>query len=208
MDHSWLPTLIAFCGAAGLLTIAPGVDTALVLRTSSTQGARAGVAVTLGIALGCVTWSAAVACGVASLLAASADAYHALKWVGGAYLVWLGLKLITARRPQLEAVESVGPRAGAGTGLLSNLLNPKTGVFYVSFLPQFVPAGAPVMPTILLLGVIHAVMAVVWLSVVAHAAHSCTRLLRNQSFVRAIDRVTGLVLVGLGLRLAFASDRR
>lgn len=131
---------------------------------------RAGVSVTFWIALGCVTWAAAVACGVASLLAASAEAYSALKWAGGAYLVWLGLKLITARRTQLDVDDPVGARAGAGTGLLSNLLNPKTGVFYVSFLPKFVRAGAPVIPTILLLGVIHAAMAAVWLSVLAYAA--------------------------------------
>jgi threonine/homoserine/homoserine lactone efflux protein len=207
MDGTWPTTLATFCAAAGLLTIAPGVDTALVIRTASRQGRRASLSVTLGIALGCVSWSAAVAFGVATLLAASAQAYATLKWAGGAYLVWLGVRLLTARHVQCVPDQADTLRTTARTGFLSNILNPKTGVFYVSFLPQFVPAGAPVVPTMLALGTIHALMAVVWLSLVAFAASSFKQWLSRASIVGTFDKITGLVFVVLGLRLALA-DRR
>ena len=150
--------LVAFCVAAGLLTIAPGLDTALVLRTAAAQRPRDAALAALGIVMGCLTWGAAVAFGLGALLAASELAFTVLKWAGALYLVWLGLNLLLQPRSRFDF--ELTARAGAppprsrswlGRGYFTNLLNPKVGVFYVSFLPQFLPAHVPAGPFILLL---------------------------------------------------------
>ena len=148
---SVLQALVAFSLAAGLLTITPGLDTALVLRTAAVEGPRRAAMAGAGICLGTLVWGGAVAIGLGALLATSALAFTALKWAGAAYLVWLGARLILKPRDRFD-VEAAGVPAGAGPwawfrrGLLTNLLNPKVGVFYVSFLPQFVPQGVPAAP--------------------------------------------------------------
>jgi len=98
------PSLIAFTLAAALLTVTPGLDTALVLRTAAAEGARRAFAAALGICLGCLAWGALVAIGLGVLLQASEFAYLALKWIGAAYLLWLGLRLISARRGEIVEV--------------------------------------------------------------------------------------------------------
>src|ERR1700761_2873039 len=143
-----LAALAAFTLAAALLSITPGLDTALVVRTSASEGRRAGLAATLGIALGCLGWASLTALGLGALLAASKLAYEILKWVGAAYLVWLGIKLIlnprTAFEDKTPDEKGLGVLGWFAKGFLTNMLNPKVGVFYVSFLPQFVPHGADV----------------------------------------------------------------
>jgi threonine/homoserine/homoserine lactone efflux protein len=139
--------LIAFAVAAGLLTITPGLDTALVLRTAAAEGWRRAAAVAVGIGLGCLAWGAAAAFGAGALLVASHAAYTILKWAGAAYLVWLGVNLLRKPRAAFDAGAGAAPPSGGllaalAKGFWNNLLNPKVGVFYVSFLPQFIPAGA------------------------------------------------------------------
>ncbi|HEV7383869.1 MAG TPA: LysE family translocator, partial [Phenylobacterium sp.] len=147
--------LSAYVVAAGVLTLTPGLDTALVLRTAAVEGPkRAGLAA-LGIIGGCLVWGAAVALGLGALLAASSLAFTVLKWAGAAYLVWLGLNLILKPRDKFE-LSNGAPSAGGDfiwmrRGLLTNLLNPKVGVFYISFLPQFLPTGVAPAPFIFLL---------------------------------------------------------
>ena len=134
--------LIAYLAAAGLLTITPGLDTALVLRTAAVEGRRRAALASLGIATGLLIWGLAVALGLGVLLAASQAAYTLLKWAGATYLAWLGASLILKPRSKLDLAAPA--RRGENwwaLGLLTNLLNPKVGAFYVSFLPQFVPAG-------------------------------------------------------------------
>jgi threonine/homoserine/homoserine lactone efflux protein len=210
MDAALVASLAAFSVAALLLSIAPGLDTALVLRTAASEGSRPALAAILGICLGCLVWAALVALGLGALLAASSLAYTVLKWTGAAYLVWLGIQLILKPRSRFEL--GAGPEARRGAagwfarGFLTNILNPKVGVFYVSFLPQFIPAGVPVAPMVIGLGVIHALIGTAWLSLLVLATRPITRLLRRPAILKGLDRATGLVFVGFGLRLAL--DRR
>lgn len=198
--------LIAFALAAGLLTITPGLDTALVLRTAAVEGPKRAALAGLGVVAGCLVWGAAVALGLGALLAASQLAFTALKWAGAAYLVWLGLNLILRPRDRFDLA---GGPAGAGDGLawlrrgfLTNLLNPKVGVFYVSFLPQFLPQGAPAAPFIFLLAALHGVMGLAWFAALIAATQPIAGALRKPAVVRWLDRLTGGVFLGFGLRLA------
>lgn len=199
------PSLIAFTLAAALLTVTPGLDTALVLRTAAAEGARRAFAASLGICLGCLAWGALAAVGLGVLLQASEIAYLALKWIGAAYLLYLGFRLILARRGEPEAAEA-GPGHGTNwflRGLLTNLLNPKVGAFYVSFLPQFIPAGASVAWTTLLLAAIHSALGLLWFALLIGATRPLAKALRNPALVRALDRATGAILIFVGLRLPF-----
>ncbi|HEX8224798.1 MAG TPA: LysE family translocator [Allosphingosinicella sp.] len=198
-------SLIAFTLAAALLTVTPGLDTALVLRTGAAEGARRAFAAALGICLGCLAWGALVAVGLGMLLEASELAYTALKWIGAAYLLYLGARLILVARGDDGAEGAPPPRANWFLrGLLTNLLNPKVGAFYVSFLPQFVPAGASVPATTLLLAAIHAGLGLIWFLLLIGATRPLARALREPGLVRALDRLTGVVLVYFGLKLAFS----
>jgi len=201
--------LIGYIAAASLLTITPGLDTALVLRTAVARGAREAALAGAGIAAGCFGWAALVAFGLGALFAASAQAYTGLRWIGAVYLLWLGYKMLRSRRSTFVTGSAMGPgkRHAFRTGLLTNLLNPKVGVFYVSFLPQFVPAGAHVGPYILLLGAIHASLGVAWFSCLIGATRPIARFLAKPSVVRACDRLTGAMFVAFGVGLALDSRR-
>ena len=203
-------SLLLFSLAAGLLTITPGLDTTLVLRTSASEGARPAALAALGIGLGCLVWGAAAATGLTALLTAAPLAFQVLKWAGVAYLVWLGLKMIFTRAKGLDLAEPAGAArtsTGAGwlrRGLFTNLLNPKIGVFYVTFLPQFVPVGAPAGAWMFLLAVLHVVFGLVWFAVLIAATLPLSRVLRRPAVVRWIDRIAGGVLIGFGARLALS----
>ncbi len=211
MDATLLASLAAFCLAAGLLTITPGMDTALVLRTSTSEGTPSALAASFGICLGCLIWAGMTALGLSALLAASAMAYMVLKWAGAAYLLWLGLKLLLKPRQGFEVADKAEERRGAAgwfaRGLLTNLLNPKIGVFYVSFLPQFVPHGVAVGPFIMLLGAIHAALGMAWFAILIGATRPIARAMRKPAVIAALDRLTGVVFVGFGLRLALEHRR-
>lgn len=177
---SALGSLLAFVVAASLLTITPGLDTALVLRTAASESPRRAVLTSIGIAAGCLVWAALVAVGLGALLKMSQLAYTTLRWVGAAYLIWLGVKLLRSPRRDFiveEADRSASgrPRASFARGALTNLLNPKVGIFYVSFLPQFVPHGARVAPYILLLGLVHASLGIVWFACLIAATRPIAR---------------------------------
>ena len=142
-----LPLFLAYLAAASLLTITPGVDTAMVLRAATINGARTAAMAAVGIGLGCLAWGAAVSFGLGALLQASELAYTLLKFAGAAYLVWLGARLILAPRDSLAAqgdTPQLEEWVALRRGFLTNMLNPKVGVFYVTFLPQFIPTGASV----------------------------------------------------------------
>lgn len=204
-------SLIAFTLTAALMTVTPGLDTALVLRTATVEGGRRALAASLGIVLGCLAWGAIVAGGLGALLAASELAYTILKYAGAAYLVWLGLKLILSKRADLGVAVAAGTRdTGAWLwfrrGLLTNLLNPKVGVFYVSFLPQFVPAGSGVAATTLLLAAIHALLGLAWFVALILATRPVAAALRKPRTIRWLDRATGTVFLLFAARLALSRD--
>jgi threonine/homoserine/homoserine lactone efflux protein len=200
--------LIAFSLAAGLLTITPGLDTALVLRTAAVEGPRKAWLAGFGVCLGTLCWGAMVALGLGALLAASPLAFELLKWAGCAYLVWLGIGLIL--RPRAEFAMNGGVtahRSGAGwlwKGTLNNLLNPKAGVFYVSFLPQFVPAGVPAAPWMFMLAGIHVVFGLIWFAALIGATRPIAGALQKAAVIRWLDRITGGVFLAFGLRLALS----
>jgi len=200
-------SLAAFVAAAGLLTITPGLDTALVLRTAATGDARGAALAGLGIAFGCFCWATLVAFGMGRLLAASQLGYAILRWVGGAYLVWTGYKML--RNPRQRFVDESRSdrltRAAFGTGALTNLLNPKVGIFYVSFLPQFVPHGVSVGPYILLLGAIHGLLGLIWFACLIMATRPIAGFLRRPATVKVLDRTTGGVFVAFGVALGLDS---
>jgi threonine/homoserine/homoserine lactone efflux protein len=201
-------SLTAYVAAATVLTITPGLDTALVLRNAAAGGPRQAVLTSLGIAVGCLGWATLVALGLGALLAASELAYTVLRWVGAGYLVYVGYQMLRNPRQQFIA-DAAGSdeRTAFARGVLNNLLNPKAGVFYVSFLPQFVPQHVAVGPYILLLGAIHALLGLIWFGCLTLATRPIARLLRKPAVVRGCDRVTGGMFVAFGIGLALQSRR-
>ncbi len=189
--------LVAFIGAASILTITPGLDTALVLRSAGAGGPRRAAYAAGGIALGCLLWGGAVSVGLGALLAASEFAYTMVKWAGAAYLLWLGFNLIARPRYTFDTQQSgmgdVPPIAFLKQGLLTNALNPKVGVFYITFLPQFVPAGVNVALFSFLLATIHVLLSILWFAALISATAPMGRMLRRPRFVRAMDRVAGAI---------------
>lgn len=195
----------SFAAVVALLTLTPGLDTALVLRTSVLAGRRPAWGVTLGIQLGTLIWGVLTAAGLSALLAASRLGYEILRWAGVAYLVWMGLRMILARRAAHDEPEqAVRFVAGFGRGLLTNLLNPKVGAFYVAMLPQFIPDEAPHAAMGLLLAGVHVAEGLVWSAVLIGFASLMSGFLRAPAVRRALDRLTGVVIVGFGIRLAVA----
>jgi threonine/homoserine/homoserine lactone efflux protein len=207
--NSVLTSLLAFIAAASLLTITPGLDTALVLRTAIGGSARRAALAGLGIITGCLVWALLVAFGLGALLAASKLAYVILKWVGAAYLLLVGYKMLRyPRRAYVTASESNEAHGPAfATGALTNLLNPKIGIFYVSFLPQFVPANVSVGPYILLLGVIHALLGLIWFACLIAATRPIANFLKEPAVVQACDRLTGGMFIAFGFGLALETRR-
>jgi threonine/homoserine/homoserine lactone efflux protein len=207
--------LLLFIAAAGLLTITPGMDTAMVLRTSTSCGPRDGAAASIGICLGLLIWGVGAAFGLTALLAASALAFDILKWVGAAYLVYLGLKLLvkprsssTLDRNQSEEAAKSGKNSSAFyRGFLSNMLNPKVGVFYITFLPQFIPHGVNAAGFSLLLAGIHVLITTAWFALLIALTVPLGRFLSKPGVVRNLDRLTGCVFVGFGVKLAVAKHR-
>ncbi|HVI17062.1 MAG TPA: LysE family translocator [Gaiellales bacterium] len=200
---------LVFVGVVALLTITPGADMAMVARSVFTGGRRDAFATTLGISAGCLVWAFASALGVAALLAASRTAYDALRLVGAAYLVWLGVQsLLAARRGAPELPAAAGPRRASPfrQGLLTNIFNPKIAVFYSTFLPQFIAPGDPVLALSLALAGVHIALGIAWLSLYAWLLDRAVAAFKGSRFRRTLDAVTGTVLVGLGLRLA--AERR
>ncbi|MFJ9629638.1 LysE family translocator [Streptomyces sp. NPDC101175] len=196
----------------GLLTVTPGLDTALILRTAGLGHRRRAWGVVLGIQCGTLGWGVLTSLGVTALLTASHLAYEVLRWAGAAYLMWMGGRMLWTswRRPAHEQPEadSGGPRTddtalgGWRQGIVTNLLNPKMGAFYVAVLPQFIPAGAPHLATGVLLTGVHILLALLWSSALIGFAHVLRGRLQRPSVRRCLDRVTGAAVAVFGLRLA------
>jgi threonine/homoserine/homoserine lactone efflux protein len=206
--------LLSFAVVAGLLTLVPGIDTALVLRSSISKTRSFAFATALGINTGTMVWGIAAAVGVSALLAASELAYRVLTMAGAAYMVWLGASLLWKSRG--KATLPAGPRdvtalpapssrqlsRGWFMGTATNLLNPKVGVFYIATIPQFIPPGvSPLLMGILLAGV-HCVLGMAWSTFLIFGVGLASKWLKGARSVRIIDRITGTVLVGFGLKLA------
>ncbi|MBO0637875.1 LysE family translocator [Pantoea agglomerans] len=201
-------TLFSFLFAITILTLTPGFDTALVLRSAVAQGAKRASVTALGITLGCLVWGVAVGFGLGALLLASEMAYNLLKWLGAAWLLYLGLKLLL--KPRQAAIDSQQPALQQGylacfsRGLLGNLLNPKVGIFYVSFLPQFIPAGASVALWCSLMALAHMLLGLIWNAVLIGGSHYFAGHLRKPRVLKVMDRLTSCVFIGFAAKLALS----
>ena len=206
-----LSAVAAFTLAAGLLTITPGLDTALVLRTAAVEGPRQALLAGVGITLGVLAWGLIAALGLGAVLAVSELAYRVIQSAGALYLLWLGAQMLRTalrRGVSLPATEDGPPAARVNwfwRGLVTNILNPKVGIFYVSFLPQFMPAemaaGLPSVGFSVLLAGIHGLLSLLWFAALTLATRPLSALLRRPAVLRGLDGITGTVLIGFGLRL-------
>jgi threonine/homoserine/homoserine lactone efflux protein len=200
--------VLAFTGIAALLTVTPGSDTMLVLRSALLRGRRAGLLTVLGICCGLFIHATLSALGLSVILVRSARAFEAVKLAGACYLVGLGLQSIwsAARRapPDQDRATAVSGRRAFGEGLLNNVLNPKVAVFYLAFLPQFVGPRDPVLAKSLLLAGIHFAQGILWLSFLTLFVGRVRPALSRPGVKRGLESLSGLVLVGFGVRLAAA----
>jgi len=202
-----LDVLWAFGVVVALLTITPGLDTALVLRSAAVAGQRRAWGAIIGIVTGCLVWGVLAAVGIAAVLAASTTAFTILKFAGAAYMVWIGVRLVTsAVRGHTQLPDATTPGntflAGAGQGFLTNLLNPKVGAFYVALLPQFIPEDAPHLTWGIALAALHALLGVIWLGTLALFAGRIRPWLQQPRVTRGIDAGVGVVITGFGVKLA------
>ncbi|MEU6070624.1 LysE family translocator [Streptomyces sp. NPDC047082] len=221
-----LDAIETFTLIVGLLTLTPGLDTALILRTAALGQRRRAWGVVLGIQSGTLVWGTLTALGVTALLTASHLAYNTLRWSGAAYLVWMGGRMLWAtwRRSATESPQAAGAgdttaartgpeteaRRGVGDtllggwqqGIVTNLLNPKIGAFYVAVLPQFIPAGASHVALGVLLAGVHILLAVVWACALIGFAHVLRDRLQRPSARLYLNRITGTVIAAFGIRLA------
>lgn len=197
--------LMAFTFAAALLTLTPGLDTALILRTATVEGTRKAIQAQLGINAGCLAWAAAVAFGLGALIAVSELAYNLLKWCGAGYLAWLGVQMLLKPRQQMGDVTlSSGSQNAFLRGFFGNLLNPKVGIFYVSFLPQFIPTGhSPVLWTFGLV-LIHVVLGTLWAALLIGSTRKLSGILKQEGVVKWLDRTTGAVFLLFAAKLALS----
>jgi threonine/homoserine/homoserine lactone efflux protein len=207
--------LLAFLGISILVIATPGQDTALTIRNTLVGGRAGGIATAAGVVSGLFTWTVATSAGLAALLVASQPIFLALRLLGAAYLVFLGIQALRAALfPDVDRREPLGAGAKARLrrsvayrqGLLSNLGNPKIVFFFLSLLPQFVERGQASFGRLLVLGLIFCGLTLTWLTLYAIVVARVGDFLRRDRIRRALEATTGLVLIGLGLRLA--TERR
>ena len=206
----WL-SMIGFGLAVLPICITPGVSFTLVTQRVLDRGVRSGVAVTAGTACGLVCHATLAGLGLSALVMRSSEAFTVVKIAGAAYLVILGLRTLWKSRPGATAAAAPArrlPWQGHGDvtqGFLGNVLNPKAAAVYLTVAPQFLHAGAPLLPQMLELCVAHVIVAAGWLLIWTTIVHLSRRTVRSPRFRRVMDRVTGVVLVGLGLRTGLAA---
>lgn len=214
-----LGSIGSFAVVAGIVTLIPGLDTALVLRAAVTNGRRHAFVTAIGINTGVLAWGAAAAVGVSAVLTASHLAYDVLRVAGATYMVWMGASMLwhSVRRrtqtapdgmtgqPQVEPTR-VSLRRSWSRGFTTNLLNPKVGVFYMALLPQFIPENAPHLLMGLTLAVVHDIEGFAWLTALTLGVHAVGRWLRSTAVQRAMDRITGTALIGFGISLALSDN--
>lgn len=198
----------AFLIAITILTLTPGLDTALVIRNTTRAGSQHGFLTSFGICCGLFVHATFSAIGISAILLQSAEWFMALKMVGAAYLIWLGICSIRAvfgshgnTMTDAEKTGDVSSLIALREGFLSNVLNPKTAVFYLAFLPQFIDPQGSALAQSMLMATIHFVIAMVWQGGLVVMVNKAKQLLKSESFLKIIEGATGLVLIGLGVKL-------
>jgi len=198
--------LIAFLGVAIAVVIIPGPDMALIARNVVRHGRASGIATSLGVCTGIMGWGIAAAIGVATILATSAVLFAALKIAGAVYLVYLGIATLRRRDLPVDvpgrAPATQSLRVGWTQGLLSALLNPKLGVFFLTLLPQFIQPGEDAVIRAAQLAVLFDIIGLAWLLAFTLALGAMGSALRRPRPQRVMRTITGTVLIGLGVRVA------
>jgi threonine/homoserine/homoserine lactone efflux protein len=193
--------LLAFVPVAALLTLTPGAATAMVVRSAVRGGQRRALQTTIGNSIGVLTWACFAAIGIAAVVAASAEAFTAIKLVGAVVLLVLGVQSLRAKR----AAETIAAPAGGAPlrdGFVTSIANPKLAVFFAALFPQFVPDGASVLGCALLMAALVVAFDLVWYSTLAYLVARARRAFVEGPWLARVERFTGAVLVGLGVRLA------
>jgi RhtB (resistance to homoserine/threonine) family protein len=196
-----------FLAAGVLLNLTPGPDTVYILGRSIAQGREAGVASALGICVGSIFHTCAAALGLSAILATSSVAFVAIKLLGGAYLIFLGIKLLLDRRRQLSLPSNFKQRTSAAAfrqGVLTNVLNPKVALFFLAFLPQFIdPATNNKILAFVTLGFTFVTTGTIWCLILACFASSFSdRLRASETVGQWVNRAIGALFIFLGARLA------
>ena len=207
-----MTSFLAFIGVSLLVIVTPGPDTAITIRNTLFGGRAGGIFTALGIASGQAIWALATSIGIVALLVASAPLFLAVKYAGAGYLVFLGVQALReafwpaaparGRAPADRLARRLTPFAAFRQGVVSDLSNPKMAVFFASLLPQFVPSGVATFSAFLVLGVVFALMTFAWLAFYAAMIAKAGKFLRRPAIRRAIEGVSGILLIGLGLRIA------
>lgn len=205
---------LPFLAVVALITVTPGPDTALVVRNTLQGGRRHGLLTAVGCSTGLLVWGVASSLGLATVFRASAAFFDALRAAGGVYLVWLGIRVVWSSWSADAGLRSVGAGALRShghrpflEGLLTDLLNPKAAVFFTALLPQFFTPDDRVLTTTLLYAATAATAALVGLLAYAYIAAQTRVVLGRPPIRRLLDRVTGAVLIGLGLRMLVREAR-
>ncbi|MBF9000446.1 MULTISPECIES: LysE family translocator [Vibrio] len=199
----------AFVIAITILTLTPGLDTALVIRNTSRAGISDGCVTSFGICSGLFVHATFSAIGISAVLAQSAELFQVVKMIGAAYLIWLGYNslkgLIKGNSGGLHVEtannSNLSIRRSLREGFLSNVLNPKTAVFYLAFLPQFISPAHSALLQSLFMAAVHFVIAMIWQCALSGALNKARTLLKSAKFMRWMEGTTGCVLVGLGVKL-------
>ena len=207
-----LQNLISFAILAWFLTMLPGIDTAQVLRAVAIGGKKQAYATLFGIMCGVWIWGIGAALGISALLVASKSAYLVLKIIGAGYLLYLGLKMIwESRIINSESItarieEKKDFRKTFNMAFLITFTNPKNGAFYVAILPVFLPEGMPAFFGGLILSTIHNLCCLIWFTMIIYGASFAKETLRKPKVQSWVERISGLALVGFGIRLAMEKN--
>ena len=205
LPRAMFETLVSFAGIAVLVSLTPGPATALVVRSAALHGRREALLVTVGNSTGILMWALASVLGISALVAASETAFVVLKVVGAAVLIVLGVQAVRGRGGD-EAEEpdrARNARTSYGHGLMTSFANPKLAVFFIALFPQFVPSGASVLPTTLAMALLLIAVDLVYFTLLALVVSRAKHAVVGSKLARRIERLTGAVMIALGVRVAF-----
>lgn len=209
----YIQNIEAFIIAITILTLTPGLDTALIIRNTSRGGVLDGSVTSFGICCGLFVHATFSAIGISAVLAQSAELFHIVKMIGAIYLVWLGFSslktlLKTGQGLNISAVASsqYNSLRSVREGFLSNVLNPKTAVFYLAFLPQFMSPDHSALMQSWVMACIHFVIAMIWQCSLSALLNSAKKLLKSGIFMKWMEGTTGVVLIALGAKLFFEKE--
>jgi threonine/homoserine/homoserine lactone efflux protein len=204
-----LVRFLPFLLASVLVILIPGPDTLVVLRNALVAGKRTAARTAMGVLTGLSVWVAAAGLGLTAILRASHDGYLALRIAGAIYLTYFGLQALRSRALGQPVDVSTPKRSLVGrgyrAGLTTDLLNPKVGVFFMTFMPAFIPRGAPIAASTLGMGAVFVVLTGVYFAVMLAFVPRLLGWLRDERYRRRLSRATGLVLIGFGVRLVVES---